>query len=153
VHSKSHHQQGTDLIRSAKYINETYLMTCADCHDPHGRSGVKHQLKMEVRDEKDSLCTSCHKDISTKPHTAVGAEHEKIHCVDCHMTKTMQTGAGLDKGLADKDGKNYWMNDISAHLFDVPRKDNPAVKGVEPGKAMPIPYTNACGACHDVSDL
>ena len=52
---------------------------------------------------------------------------------------------GLGKGLARKDGKNYWMNDITSHLFDVPRKDNKAVKGVEPGKAMPIPYTNACG--------
>jgi hypothetical protein len=52
-----------------------------------------------------------------------------------------------------KDGKNYWRNDISSHLFDVPRKDNPAVKGVEPGKAMPIPYTNACGTCHDATNL
>ena len=41
------------------------------------------------------------------------------------------------------------MNDITSHLFDVPRKTNKAVKGVEPGKAMPIPYTNACGACHE----
>ncbi len=53
-----------------------------------------------------------------------------------------------------RDGKNYWMNDITSHLYDVPRKDNAGVKGVEPGKAMPIPYTNACGAaCHDASNL
>lgn len=155
VHSKSHHQQGTDLVRSKKYINGSYLMTCVDCHDPHGKSAVKHQLKMEARDDKNSLCMSCHKDVAIKTHTAkaVGQEHEKIHCVDCHATKTMQTGAGLGKGLAKKDGKNYWTNDITSHLFDVPRKDNPAVKGVEPGKAMPIPYTNACGACHDVENL
>ena len=37
------------------------------------------------------------------------------------------------------------MKGITFHFFDVPRKDNPAVKGVEPGKVMPIPYTNACG--------
>jgi predicted CXXCH cytochrome family protein len=155
AHSKSHHQQGTDLIRSKKYINGSYLMTCVDCHDPHGKSGVKRQLKMEVRDDKNSLCMSCHKDVAIKAHTAkaVGQEHEKIHCVDCHATKTMQTGAGLGKGLAKKDGKNYWTNDITSHLFDVPRKDNPAVKGVDPGKAMPIPYTNACGTCHDVENL
>jgi predicted CXXCH cytochrome family protein len=155
VHSKSHHQQGTDLVRSKKYMNGSYLMTCVDCHDPHGKSAVKHQLKMEARDDKNSLCMSCHKDVAIKAHTAkaVGQEHEKIHCVDCHMTKTMQTGAGLGKGLVGKDGKNYWQNDITSHLFDVPRKDNPAVKGVEPGKAMPIPYTNACGTCHDVTNL
>jgi len=155
VHSKSHHQQGTDLIRSKKYMNDNYLMTCADCHDPHGKSGIKHQLLMEVREGGNTLCVDCHNDIEIKAHTAaaVGQEHEKINCIDCHMTKTMQTGAGLGKGLEGKDGKNYWMNDISSHLFDVPRKDNPAVKGVEPGKAMPIPYTNACGECHEVEKI
>jgi len=36
----------------------------------------------------------------------------------------------------------------------VPLKSNIGVKGVEPGKAMPIPYTNKCGAaCHNTSSL
>lgn len=155
VHSKAHHQQGTDQIRSKKYINGTYLMTCTDCHDPHGKSAVKHQLKQEVRDGKNTLCMSCHKDVAVKTHTAkvVGQEHENIDCVDCHATKTMQTGASLGKGLVRENGKSYWMNDITSHIFDVPRKGNPAVKGVEPGKAMPIPYTNACGECHTVENL
>jgi len=155
AHSKAHHQQGTDLVRSKKYINATQTLTCADCHDPHGKTGLKHQVKMEVRDDKNSLCASCHKGVDTKTHTAksVGFEHEQINCISCHMTKTMQTGAGLGKGLDGKDGKNYWMNDITSHLFDVPRKVNPAVKGVEPGKAMPIPYTNACGSCHQADKL
>ena len=154
VHSKAHHQQGTDLLRSKKYINGNQLMTCADCHDPHGTTGLKHQVRLEVRDAKNSLCASCHK-VDVKAHTAkvVGAEHEEINCINCHMTKTMQTGAGLGKGREGKDGKNYWMNDITSHLFDVPRKTNAAAKGVEPGKAMPIPYTNACGACHDTDKL
>ncbi len=154
VHSKGHHQQGTDLIRSKKYINGTQLLTCATCHDPHGRTQVKHQLRMEVRDQKNSLCASCHTGVDVKAHTAkaVGMEHEQINCVDCHATKTMQTGAGA-KGLERKDGKTYWMNDITSHLFDVPRRTNKAVKGVEPGRAMPIPFTNACGSCHDVDAL
>lgn len=156
IHSKSHHQQGTDFIKSKKYRNGNHIMICADCHDPHGATEVKHQLRAEVRDEKNSLCASCHKDASDiKTHTEarVGKGHSSIHCVDCHMTKTMMTGAGLGKGLAKKDGKNYWINDITSHIFDVPRKDNVGVKGVEPGKAMPIPYTNACGKCHDVDGL
>ncbi len=155
VHSKSHHQQGTDLVRSRKYINANQILSCADCHDPHGKSGLKHQVKLAVRDDGNSLCASCHKGVQTKAHTAktVGAEHENIHCISCHMTKTMQTGAGLGKGLDGKDGKNYWMNDITSHLFDVPRKSNPAVKGVAPGQAMPIPYTNACGGCHQADKL
>jgi predicted CXXCH cytochrome family protein len=156
LHSKSHHQQGTDLIRSKHYLNGTRTLSCYSCHDPHGKTEVKHQLKMEVRDDKNSLCASCHKDVSVKPHTEqkVGFEHGmQIYCVDCHMTKTMQTGAGFGKGHTKKDGQNYWVNDITSHLFDVPRKDNKGVKGVEPGKAMPIPYTKGCGTCHDVEDL
>ena len=156
VHSKTHHQQGTDFIRSKKYMNSTQLLSCATCHDPHGKSGVNRQLRMEVRDDKSSLCVSCHKNVAIKTHTekAVGMAHEmKISCVDCHMPKTMQSGSGLNKGLTGKEGKNYWMNDITSHVFDVPRKNNKAVKGVEPGKAMPIPYTNACGSCHDTDSL
>lgn len=156
IHSKSHHQQGTDFIRSKKYRNSNQIVICTDCHDSHGKTTIKHQLKAEVRDAKNTLCTSCHKGVADiKKHTtkAVGMEHTDIHCIDCHNAKTMQTGAGFGKGLARKDGKNYWMNDITSHLFDVPRKTNVGVKGVEPGKAMPIPYTNACGKCHDVEAL
>ena len=154
VHSKAHHQQGTDLVRSKKYMNATQIMNCADCHDPHGRTGIRHQLKLDVRDGKDSLCASCHK-VDMKAHTAktVGEPHtRKIACIDCHMPKTMQTGAGMGKGIDGKGG-NYWMNDITAHLFDVPRIANKGVKGVEPGKAMPIPYTNACGTCHEAEKM
>jgi hypothetical protein len=92
-------------------------------------------------------------DIKAHTNAKVGMGHTEIHCVDCHNTKGMQTGAGFGKGLVKKDGKNYWMNDITSHLFDVPGKDNVGVKGVEPGKAMPIPYTNACGKCHNVEAL
>ena len=153
LHSKGHHQQATDFIRSKKYINSTQLLTCATCHDPHGKTTVKHQLRMEVRDARNSLCASCHSGVAIKAHTekAVGVEHEQIHCVDCHATKTMQTGAGAPGKM--RDGKTYWMNDITAHLFDVPRRTNKAVKGIDPGKAMPIPFTNVCGECHDVSGL
>jgi predicted CXXCH cytochrome family protein len=154
VQSKAHHQQGTDFIRSTKYVNGNQLLSCDSCHDPHGRSEVKHQLRMEVRDPGNSLCASCHPGVAIAAHTAkaVGVEHETINCVDCHATRTMQTGAGW-KGLPGKGGKDYWMNDITSHLFVVPRKTNKAVKGIEPGKAMPTPYTNACGTCHDAENL
>ena len=155
VHSKSHHQQATDLVRSKHYINENQILNCADCHDPHGKAGNKFQLKAAARDGKDTLCATCHK-VDMKEHTAktVGEPHtRKIACVDCHMTKTMQTGAGLGEGIEGKGGKKYWMNDITSHLFDVPRITNKGVKGVEPGKAMPIPYTNACGTCHEAEKM
>jgi hypothetical protein len=156
VHSKAHHQQGTDFVRSKHYLNGNRILSCYDCHDVHGKSDVRHQLKLSARDAKNSLCASCHKGVSIRPHTQqkVGFEHAtEIYCVDCHMTMTMQSGAGYGKGLTTKDGRNYWMNDITSHLFTVPRKDNKAVKGVDPGRAMPIPYTKACGSCHNVESL
>ena len=156
IHSKAHHQQGTDLIRSKHYLNGTQTLSCYDCHDVHGKNDIKHQLKLDVRDGKNSLCASCHKNVNTKTHTLqrIGVEHDmQINCVDCHMTKTMQTGAGFGKGATNTGGQNYWVNDITSHLFDVPRKNNKGVKGVEPGKAMPIPYTKGCGTCHVMDGL
>jgi len=157
LHSKGHHQPYSDLIKAKKYRNGTQLVACFDCHDPHGNGKSLHQLK---RDPKTSeVCTSCHenrKDI--KEHLAdkskCKVDPAKIACSDCHNAKTAQTGAGFGKGMIGKDGKNYWVNDISSHVYDVPRKDNKGVKGVAPGAAMPIPYTNSCGAaCHDTKNL
>ncbi|MCM2252004.1 MAG: cytochrome c3 family protein, partial [Ramlibacter sp.] len=91
VHSKAHHQQGTDFIRSKHYTNATQTLSCASCHDLHGDSQVKHQLVKAPRDGQNSLCASCHK-VDLKQHTtkAVGEPHaQKIACVDCHMPKTM----------------------------------------------------------------
>jgi hypothetical protein len=47
----------------------------------------------------------------------------------------------------------FWEGGLRSHVFDVPRKTNVAVKGVAPGRAMPIPYTGSCGTCHLVSEL
>ena len=157
LHSKSHHQQYTDFIKSSKHRNGNHLLTCADCHDTHGKAKFAHQMKHDAH--KPEACTGCHKDRTDMgkhvlDKTKCTVEASKISCSSCHDTKTMQTGAGMGKGMAGKDGKNYWLNDITSHLYDVPRKDNKGVKGVDPGKAMPIPYTNACGAaCHNTSGL
>jgi hypothetical protein len=157
LHSKSHHQQYTDFIKSSKHRNGNHLVACSDCHDTHGKSKFSHQMKFSS--DSSESCTSCHKDrIEMGKHVMEKAKctvaPEKITCSGCHNTKTMQTGAGMGKGMDGKDGKNYWLNDITSHLYSVPLKSNIGVKGVEPGKAMPIPYTNKCGAaCHNTSSL
>ncbi len=157
LHSKSHHQQYTDFIRSSKHRNGAHLVACADCHEPHGKAKFAHQMKLDSNSAES--CTTCHKGNSdigkhVMAKTQCTVAPDKITCSNCHNTKTMQTGAGFGKGMDGKDGKNYWLNDITSHLYDVPRKDNVGVKGVEPGKAMPIPYTNKCGAaCHNTSAL
>ncbi len=157
LHSKSHHQQYTDFIKSSKHRNGNHLLACTDCHDPHGKAKFAHQMKIDSH--SPAACTGCHKDRTdmgkhVMEKTKCNVAPDKITCSNCHDTKTMQTGAGLGKGMIGKDGKNYWLNDITSHRYDVPLKTNVGVKGVEPGKAMPIPYTNPCGtACHNTSAL
>lgn len=157
LHSKAHHQPYSDLIKAKKYRNGNQLVACSDCHDAHGNGKSLHQLKHDPKTPE--VCTACHKGSNDlKKHLADKAkctvDASKITCIDCHNTKTAQTGAGFGKGMDGKDGKNYWVNDISSHVYDVPRKDNKGVKGVAPGAAMPIPYTNKCGAaCHDTKNL
>lgn len=160
-HSKSHHQQYLDFIRSSKYRNGSRILSCDDCHDPHGVSTFKHQMRADAVSPNNTYCQSCHAeqtDIAKHTETVVGAAHTvektKITCTSCHQPKTAQTGAGFGKGIDAGDGKNYWMNDITSHLFTVPRKDSVFVKGIDPDKAMPIPYTHACGmSCHDPGSI
>ncbi len=159
-HSKSHHQQYLDFIRSSKYRNGDQILSCTTCHDPHGSGSFKHQMRQDAVTPGNTYCQGCHtaqKDIVKHTEKAVGMAHgpeTKITCTNCHQFKTAQTGAGFGKGLVTEDGKNYWENDITSHLFFVPRKDNKHVKGVDPDKAMPIPYTNSCGiSCHDPKSL
>ncbi|MBI5864308.1 MAG: hypothetical protein HZB38_07360 [Planctomycetes bacterium] len=157
-HSKKHHQQASDFIKTKKYRNGTDLMTCASCHDPHGRDGREHQMRAELdrAQSGEGLCMSCHS--STFPAGASLALREQTHyaskgiadigmgnigCTDCHMPKTAKSGSGLrQKTIA---GVTYYSGDISSHLFDVPRKASIATKA---GDMMAIPYTDECGLCH-----
>ncbi len=164
IHSKSHHQQYSDFIKSGHYKNDRKLVVCGDCHNMHAVEN-RHSLKYDLEDNNSLLCQQCH-NVDTQghllEHTGSTMAGLNTRCVDCHMTKTAQTGSGR-YGLmtflppyassADEEAKTYWESDISSHTFKVPRKTGVDVAGKAPGKAMPIPYTNSCGACHDVSQL
>ena len=54
---------------------------------------------------------------------------------------------------AEEETNTYWEGPLHGHVFDVPLKTNVGVDGVPPGRAMPIPYTGACGTCHIVNEL
>jgi len=167
-HSKSHHQQSPDFIKSLHYRNTHRLLVCSDCHDMHGGTGYPRGLVADPAAHDTPLCMTCHGAWleSTLAHTREVLGSSAIHgpglarCVDCHMPKTAKTGAGrYGRLLGTPDGTaadttiTYFQNDLSSHLFDVPRKTNVGVAGVVPASAMPIPYTNSCGACHDPSQL
>lgn len=133
-HSKSHHQQYTDFIASAKYRNGSALKTCTACHDVHAPGTDRHQLSGTT---DNTLCLSCHTDVVSGDHQVakIGAA---LHagapalCIDCHSVKTAKSGAGE---------QDWAGGDISSHRFDVPRVATTT-------DAMPIPFNNSCGVCH-----
>lgn len=165
LHSKSHHQQYTDWLRSSHARNGEKLVACSHCHEAHGPDNAPYRgfLKHDPDDPNSMLCQECHAiDVSehTEEYTGDNMTGSGTACVECHMPKTAKTGAGryglllgTPTGASSDANIVYWENDISSHLMDVPSKWSKGVASTQPGKAMPTPYTNRCGTCHDPSAL
>ncbi len=169
IHSKSHHQQYSDFIKSAHYRNERQLVTCYDCHDTHaknvnqGQVEYAHNLRGDPSDPTSSLCMRCHaKEYTQHMQEKTGTQHAGMNtkCSDCHMPRTASSGAGLlgqkiygTAAGSETAATTYVMGDISSHVFDFVDKLTVGVAGATPGSAMPEPYTNKCGSCHNVDDI
>lgn len=168
VHSRSPHQQYPDYMKSGMYRNDRMMVGCSDCHNMHGGTGFRRSLFADPDDSGSQLCQNCH-EVDINAHAEQNLGHVMkgaagTRCVDCHMPGTMVHGgdAGAygrmvetppyDNAVAEQHSA-YLEGNINSHVFDVPRKGNVGVRGVVPGEAMPIPYTNSCGTCHDVSEL
>ncbi len=165
IYSKKHHPQYPDMLRSKHARNSRILVTCTDCHNPHGPKNAEYKyfLKSDPESPNSDLCQRCHtKDVGAHVleefGDAMGAEN--MACHQCHMPRTAKTGAGrpglllgMPTGASTDADLIYWENDISSHILKVPSKFDPAVVGTQPGKAMPNPYTNRCGTCHTAAAL
>jgi predicted CXXCH cytochrome family protein len=153
THSKSHHQQYTDFIQTAKYRNGSQLLTCYSCHDPHAPGTDRHQMSGT---SNNNLCQSCHTTVTDvvahmTAKTGTSLMPADTKCIQCHNPKTSSSGAGSNPTTPVTGGTSatkYYQGDISSHLFDVPPKTS-----VSPTNAMPVPYTNNCGVCHNYSSL
>jgi hypothetical protein len=167
VHSNKPHQQYSDFLKSKMYRNDRLLVTCSDCHDLHGGTPYPRWLTHDANAPASPLCQRCHTvDVLSHMETKLNAKMkgQLTRCIDCHMPGTANTGgiAG-DFGrmirtppyadALEEENNAYWQGPLKSHVFDVPLKTNVAVDGVSPGRAMPIPYTAACGTCHAVSEL
>ncbi len=151
--ARVHRQQYTDHIRSAKYRNESVIVTCDDCHDPHGRDAEPHDLYFGIRD--DAGCTSCHSDRryadEIRMHIAMrtgddhaGLEDDMLLCTLCHMTRTA-TGGSHVEGLLDADPATaapvqYYQGDLATHRY--------RTSGFEYASEQPATVTQSCGICH-----
>jgi hypothetical protein len=167
VHSSQPHQQYSDFLKSKMYRNRRMLVTCSDCHDMHGTTPYPRFLTHDAETSASALCQRCHPvDVLSHMDTKLNARMKgaMTRCIDCHMPGTAIVGgiAG-DFGrliepppyttAAEEERNAYWEGPINSHVFDVPMKTNVAVRGVPPGRAMPIPYTSSCGTCHVVNEL
>jgi len=145
-HAKKHHQQYTDFIQTKKYRNGTQLTTCANCHNLHAPGTDRHQLSGT---SDNSLCLSCHtamKDLKAHMDAKTGYNMGTgTLCIQCHLQKTAKSGSGSPTTtFKSPSGQEYFHNDISSHLFDVP-----LYSGISASNKMPIAFTNACGICHN----
>jgi hypothetical protein len=167
VHSNKPHQQYADFLKSKMYRNDRILVTCSDCHDMHGRTPNPRWLIHDDSTPSSPLCQRCHQvEVRAHMQAKLGAtmKGEQTRCIDCHMPGTANTGGVAGEfgrmlktppyaDAQEEEADAFWEGGLRSHVFDVPRKTNVAVKGVAPGRAMPIPYTGACGTCHLVSEL
>jgi hypothetical protein len=167
VHSNKPHQQYSDFLKSKMYRNDRILVTCADCHDLHGNTPYKRFLRGDPDNSASPLCQGCHAvDVLTHMQTKLNAtmKGQQTRCIDCHMAGTANTGgvAGSFGRLIktppyanaqEEENNAYWEGGLHSHVFDVPRKTAVTVRGVSPGRAMPIPYTSSCGTCHVINEL
>ena len=158
-HSNSHHQQGSDFVRSTHYKNRTHLLTCASCHDMHGTDYTRGLIASQ---DDNSICASCHSDKTSDltGHTGdvLGVSTDMgARCVDCHMNKYAKTGSGRPgNGNTTGVSDGYWENDVTSHLFKVPLKSVSTASGTflvlgvdQASVTMPIPFTDSCASCHD----
>jgi hypothetical protein len=167
VHSNKPHQQYADFLKSKMYRNDRLLVSCADCHDMHGNAPYRRFLLHDPDNSASPLCQRCHTvDLLSHMETKLNArmKGQQTRCIDCHMPGTANTGgvAGdfgrmirtpLYANAQEEENSAYWEGGLKSHVFDVPLKTNIAVRGLPPGRAMPIPYTAACGTCHVVNEL
>lgn len=167
IHSNKPHQQYADFLKSKMYRNARQLVTCSDCHDMHGNPPYRRWLIHDPDNAESPLCQRCHQ-VDEAPHmdAKLNARMKglRTRCIDCHMPGTANTGgvAGAFGRLIkvppyahaqDEENNAYWEGGLKSHVFDVPSKTSVAVRGVAPGRAMPVPYTSSCGTCHVVSEL
>jgi len=167
IHSSKPHQQYSDFIKSKMYRNDRLLVTCADCHDMHGGTPYERSLIHDPDDSSSPLCQRCHSvDLLSHMEAELNAKMKghQTRCIDCHMPGTANTGgiAGSFGRMietppyadaTDEQNNAYWEGPLNSHVFDVPLKTNIGVRGLPPGRAMPIPYTGSCGTCHVVNEL
>lgn len=91
-HSRQHHQQYMDMMKSTHYQNPYRQLSCSDCHDLHNRD-VGPSLTASADD--NSLCLGCHAEF---PFGLVGdySPFDEGDAIAEHMTEYADMTIGYD---------------------------------------------------------
>jgi predicted CXXCH cytochrome family protein len=133
-HSKSHHQQWLDFLKSGHFYARVH---CFDCHNPHGGPSRSQLTKA---DHNNNLCLSCHgksEKFSTPRAIRTHTKHNYApetrgtsRCTSCHMVKT---AASAEAGDIHNHDFRIIRPRLSLEMFE---KD--------PKHVLP----NSCNGCH-----
>jgi predicted CXXCH cytochrome family protein len=91
-HSRQHHQQGNDALKSKHFKNPFDLVSCADCHDLHDRQNGP-SLRTTATDNK--LCLDCHAPFGFGLAAPWTKQAEALS-VSAHMSSNAYMTAGYD---------------------------------------------------------
>lgn len=88
--SRLNYQQAIDLAQSPGHPS------CANCHEPHGATGYRSQLRADP--DTDALCRTCHSDVDTEVHShhPTGKGLPSAPCIACHMPRTATAALPYD---------------------------------------------------------
>ncbi len=150
-HSKKHHQQYQDLLKSSHYKHAG--SKCYTCHEPHG-AGVSGTAQLLKQSNNNKLCLGCHRELAKTMKSGDGVQNKHAKhacnssdvggslCTGCHMPKTAKTAVD---------------NDISSHVFDIIKPstskamaDANTAAGTTNSPGVVI--TNSCYGCHSDED-
>ncbi len=156
--ARGYAQEADSLATSVHGENGTYVLTCLDCHDPHGSTAaddgtlIAAQLQVDPRD--NGLCLGCHEttdfpgEDDVQDHTehaiyAPAEEYAEGRCSGCHMVEAASfltwdtvTGGG---GLADHSFRP------GSPQGTVDEFDNQGASTLDAGE-FPV---NSCIVCHE----
>jgi predicted CXXCH cytochrome family protein len=126
--SRLNYQQAIDLRQSPGHGS------CMDCHDPHGPTGFRAQLREAP--ETDALCLGCHGEMAGAEHShhPVNAGVPTVTCVACHMPRTATSAL---------------PQDIASHaMLPIP----PSATALTLGQPEAMPNSCMSAACHQQAD-
>jgi len=135
AHSRQHHQQWNDLIKSKHFSGK---VTCYACHNPHGGAG---RFQLVKSDFNNSLCLSCHGKDKRFANPAAIMKHTKHNyspettgtsrCSSCHMVKTASSAEA---------------GDVHSHDFKI-IKPSASLEQFKKDPAAALTF-NSCNGCH-----